>query len=245
MLYTKFTKSNCTQLAVLIDPDRYQHDTLIQLLELAKNCKVDFLFVGGSLLVEHNFEDTLRTIKKHSSIPLILFPGSNYQVHSAADAILFLSLISGRNAEYLIGQHVVAAPLVKEAGLEVIPTGYILVDGGRVSTTSYITQTVPVPADKPEIAMATALAGEMLGLKMIYLEAGSGAKSPVSTAMIREVKNAISIPLIVGGGIRSAEQAEAISKAGADVVVVGNVLEKEPELLMEISLAIHEAKPAR
>jgi len=238
-MYHNFQKKSTSKLAVLIDPDKQDNTSLLRLIELAANSKADFFFVGGSLLVENSFERTIDTIKSHSKIPVIIFPGSSYQLSEKADAILFLSLISGRNPEYLIGQHVVAAPILKESGIEVIPTGYILIDGGRVSTTSYITQTVPVPNDKPDIAVATAIAGEMLGMKLIYLEAGSGAENTVSSEMIRQVKKNISVPLIVGGGIRSAEDAEEICKAGADVIVIGNVLEKAPELLMEISLAVH------
>ena len=226
-------------LAVLIDPDKQTKESSLQLIAHADRCKVDLFFVGGSLLVEDSFERTVSTIKQHCTIPVVIFPGSNYQISAKADALLFLSLISGRNAEYLIGQHVSAAPLIKEHKLETISTGYMLIDGGRISTTSYITQTVPIPADKPDIAVATALAGQMLGMQMIYLEAGSGAHTHVSPSMIKAVKQHILVPLIVGGGIRHAEHAEAVCKAGADVVVVGNILEKEPELLMELSLAVH------
>lgn len=226
-------------LAVLIDPDKHTQESLLQLIRRSESCRIDLFFVGGSLLVEDSFERTVAIIKQHCNIPVVIFPGNNYQVSAKADALLFLSLISGRNAEYLIGQHVTAAPLIKEHRLETIATGYMLIDGGRISTTSYITQTVPIPADKPDIAVATALAGEMLGMQMIYLEAGSGAHTHVSPAMIKAVKQSIGIPLIVGGGIRNAEHVEAVCVAGADIVVVGNVLEKEPELLMEISLAVH------
>ncbi len=238
MLYTKLKSSN-KQLAVLIDPDKHTEESLEQLVELAENARTDFFFVGGSLLLEDRFEKTIAYIKERSKIPVVIFPGNSYQVSAKADAILFLSLISGRNPEYLIGQQVIAAPLIKEVNIETIPTGYLLIDGGRISTTSYITQTVPIPNDKPDIAVATALAGEMLGMKLIYLEAGSGAVNSVSREMIKAVKKNISAPLIVGGGIRSAEQAEETCKAGADIIVVGNILEKEPELLMEISLAVH------
>jgi phosphoglycerol geranylgeranyltransferase len=238
MLYTKLKSSN-KQLAVLIDPDKQTEESLEQLVELAENARTDFFFVGGSLLLEDRFEKTIAYIKERSKIPVVIFPGNSYQVSAKADAILFLSLISGRNPEYLIGQQVIAAPLIKEVNIETIPTGYLLIDGGRISTTSYITQTVPIPNDKPDIAVATALAGEMLGMKLIYLEAGSGAINSVSTEIIKAVKKNISVPLIVGGGIRSAEQAEETCKAGADIIVVGNILEKEPQLLMEISLAVY------
>ncbi len=242
MVYKIFSQKGTPKLAVLVDPDKQSAESLVRLAKLAVNCKADFFFVGGSLLTENSFEQAIITLKTHSNIPVVIFPGNNYQLSKHADAILFLSLISGRNPEYLIGQHVIAAPFVKGTGIEVIPTGYILIDGGKISTTSYITQTVPIPADKPEVAISTAIAGEMLGMKMIYLEAGSGAKYPVSANMIKEVKKNIGVPLIVGGGIRTAEQAEEVCAAGADVLVIGNALEKNPELLMEISLAVHGTK---
>lgn len=245
MVYEKIAEKTPKKLAVLVDPDKQSVDSLLVLIELAVNAKTDFFFVGGSLILENHFEETIATIKKHCNIPVVIFPGNNYQISKSADAILFLSLISGRNAEYLIGQQVVAAPLVKEADLEVIPTGYILVDGGRISTTSYMTQTVPLPNDKPDIAVATAMAGEMLGMKAIYLEAGSGANHCVSSLVIKAVKQNVALPLIVGGGIRTAEQAEEIAKAGVDIIVVGNVLEKEPELLMKISLAVHNCNKVK
>jgi len=245
MVYQKLLQTNTPKLAVLIDPDKQSPENLINLVQLAQNAHVDFFFVGGSLLMEDSFEATVTFIKKHSTIPVIIFPGNNYQVSARADALLFLSLISGRNAEYLIGQHVLAAPIIKETKIETIPTGYLLIDGGNISTTSYITQTVPIPNDKADIAVATALAGEMLGMKLIYLEAGSGAKTTVSTDMVKAVKKNISVPLIVGGGIRTGEMAEQLCQAGADVLVVGNVLEKEPGLLMEISLAVHATRPVQ
>ena len=245
MIYKKIKSNKQAKLAVLIDPDRQNADSLSSLIELSANCKVDFFFIGGSLLIERNFESAIKIIKAQSNIPVIIFPGSNYQLSGKADAILFLSLISGRNPEYLIGQQVVAAPMIKKMGLEAISTGYILVDGGRISSTSYITQTLPVPHTKNDIAVATAQAGEMLGMKLIYLEAGSGAKNTVSAEMVSAVKKKISIPLIVGGGIRTAEQAEEICKAGADMIVVGNALEETPGLLMEISLAVHGVNKAK
>lgn len=229
-----------TKLSVLVDPDNQTPDSLMLLSETINNCKVDIILVGGSLLLDNHFEKTISLLRKNTTVPIVLFPGNNYQVSSQADAILLLSLISGRNPEYLIGQHVVAAPLIRESGLEVIPTGYMLIDGGRVSTTSYMTQTVPIPYDKPDIAVATAMAGEMLGLKAIYLEAGSGAHRSISVDMLRAVRSSVSIPIITGGGIRTPEQAEALAAAGSNMIVVGNILEKQPELLMEISLAVHQ-----
>jgi len=244
-VYQKIINSSDSKLAVLIDPDKQNFDSLPALISLSDNAKVDFFFIGGSLLVDKNFEATIETIKAHSDIPVIIFPGSNYQLSNKADAVLFLSLISGRNPEYLIGQQVVAAPMIKKLELEAISTGYILIDGGRISSTAYMTQTLPIPNDKTDIAVATAQAGELLGMKLIYLEAGSGAKNAVGLDMIKAVKRNISIPLIVGGGIRSSEQAEAICKAGADIIVVGNALEETPGLLMEISLAVHGVNKTR
>lgn len=238
-LYDNLTINSSGKIAVLVDPDKQSQTELLDLVKAAVRCRVDYFFVGGSLLLENNLPATVKIIKAHCTIPVVLFPGSNYQLCEEADALLLLSLISGRNPEYLIGQHVVAAPMIKESGIEAIPTGYLLIDGGKISTTSYITQTVPIPADKPDVAVATAMAGEQLGLKLIYLEAGSGAAQPVSAAMISAVKKNVSLPLIVGGGIRSGAQAEVACQAGADIIVVGNVLEKEPELLMELALAVH------
>ena len=244
-VYEKMVKSAAKQLAVLIDPDKQSAESLSALVQQAESCRADFFFVGGSLLLKGSFEQTVRSIKAQSKLPVVIFPGNNYQVSEAADAILLLSLISGRNPEYLIGQHVSAAADLKKSNLEIIPTGYLLIDGGRISTTSYITQTVPIPADKNDVAVATALAGEMLGLKSIYLEAGSGAQNPVSAKMIKQVKRNITTPLIVGGGIRTGEQADEISRAGADIIVIGNILEKDPEALMEIALGVKSVDKSR
>ncbi len=227
------------RLAVLIDPDNQTPDSLRDMTDRINSARVDMVLVGGSLLLEDRFEETIRLLKKETAAPVVIFPGNNYQVSRSADAILLLSLISGRNPEYLIGQHVVAAPHIRESGLEVIPTGYMLIDGGRVSTTSYMTQTVPIPHDKADIAVATAMAGELLGLRAIYMEAGSGARQSIPAEMLTAVRKAISIPIITGGGIRTPEQAEALAQAGSNLIVVGNVLEKQPELLLEISLAVH------
>jgi putative glycerol-1-phosphate prenyltransferase len=181
----------------------------------------------------------IRQIKTQSSIPVILFPGSNLHIDTSADAIFFLSLISGRNPDFLIGQHVIAAPSLKKSRLEILPTGYILVDSGRQTTVSYISNTMPIPYDKPEIAACTAMAGEMLGLKLIYLDAGSGALKQISSKMIAAVRKSVDVPLIVGGGIRSAEEALEAFEAGADVVVIGNGIEKNPNLLAEVSEKMH------
>jgi putative glycerol-1-phosphate prenyltransferase len=170
---------------------------------------------------------------------VILFPGSPSQISRYADALLYLSLISGRNADLLIGQHVISAPFVKKSGLEIISTGYMVIDGGAPTTVSYISNASPIPADKADIALCTAMAGEMLGMKTIYMDSGSGAKKAISEEMISAVAASIDIPLIVGGGIRDAEKAYLNCKAGADVIVIGNAIEKDPSLIKEMAAAIH------
>lgn len=218
-------------LAVLIDPDKADEAHLHRLIPASEAAGACCFLVGGSLLSTQLLESTLLRLRELTELPLILFPGSIQQVSSKADALLFLSLISGRNPEFLIGAHVTAAPAIKAAGIEVLPTGYMLIDGGAPTTVSYISNTPPIPANKPDIAACTAMAGEMLGLKLIYLDTGSGAPNPVPAKTIEAVKMAINLPIIVGGGICTAEGAEAAWAAGADLVVVGNAFEANPELL--------------
>ena len=227
------------QLAILVDPDKFDPERII---DIAHDAGVDYFFTGGSLLTNGNLEHCIEEIKKRSSLPVILCPGNTLQISKKADAILLLSLISGRNPEMLIGKHVIAAPLLKAAALEVISTGYMLIESGRQTTVSYISNTTPIPADKDDVAICTALAGEMLGLKMIYLEAGSGAVNPVSESMIRGVKQSLQVPLIVGGGINSRERAEKALRAGADVIVVGNAAEKDANVIREIAQAVKDLK---
>ncbi|MBL7736205.1 MAG: geranylgeranylglyceryl/heptaprenylglyceryl phosphate synthase [Chitinophagaceae bacterium] len=227
--------------AVLIDPDKISLEGADRLAALAHDAKVDYLFVGGSLVISNHLDKVVQQIKKSCDIPVILFPGSPSQISCFADALLYLSLISGRNPELLIGQHVISAPAVRQSGLEILSTGYMVVDGGAPTTVSYISNALPIPADKQEIAMCTAMAGEMLGMKLIYLDAGSGAKRPVSEEMIASVARQVSIPLIVGGGISDPEKAYLNCKAGADLIVVGNAIEKDPRLILEMSAAIHIA----
>lgn len=230
-----FRKEGRKALAVLLDPDKAGSTGLPAFVKKLAEAKPDFFFVGGSLITGNSFHILVEAIRRNCDVPVVLFPGSNLYIHSDADGILLLSLISGRNPEFLIGQHVTAAPILRNSGLEILPTGYILVDGGRPTTVSYISDTRPVPADKPEIAACTAMAGEMLGLRLLYLDAGSGAMQAVPESMISEVKKAVSLPLLVGGGIRSAALAEKAWKAGADCLVVGNALENEPSLLPELT----------
>jgi len=196
---------------------------------------VHYFFVGGSLMTSDKFEQTIKLLKSTSKIPVIIFPGSNVQISKEADAILLLSLISGRNPEYLIGQHVIAAPYLKKSGLEILPTGYMLIDGANTTTANYMSNSNPIPRDKDDIAMCTALAGEMLGLKLIYMDGGSGAGKTISESMVRAVKSQIDIPLVIGGGITNAAMAVDIWNAGADLIVVGNAIEKDFSLITAIS----------
>jgi len=225
--------------AVLIDPDKVDSASVSKLVVSAEDAKVDYFLVGGSLVVTDHLDECVNTIKQQTDIPVILFPGSPSQISKYADALFYLSLISGRNPELLIGQHVISAPFVKKSGLEIISTGYMVVDGGAPTTVSYISNASPIPADKNDIALCTAMAGEMLGMKTIYMDAGSGAQKPIPEAMISAVAQNINIPLIIGGGIRDAEKAYLNCKAGADVIVVGNALEKQPSLMKEMAAAVH------
>ena len=230
---------NRKSFAVLIDPDKVDDAAVDNLLQLSFEAKVDYFLVGGSLVISNYLDDCIQRLKKGSDIPVILFPGSPAQVSKFADALLYLSLISGRNPELLIGQHVVSAPVVKQSGLEIMPTGYMVIDGGAPTTVSYISNAAPLPSDKNEIAVCTAMAGEMLGMRLIYMDAGSGAKRPISESMIQQVSSGIDVPLIVGGGIITPEKAYLNCKAGADLIVVGNAIEKDAGLIKEMAAAIH------
>jgi len=231
---------NRKSIAVLVDPDKVEdHSRLLHLIHLASENCVDYFFVGGSLVTSASLSEVVRKIKENVSIPVVLFPGHSIQVEASADALLFLSLISGRNPELLIGQHVVAAPILKNTRLEVIPTGYMLINSGRITSVAYISNTMPIPDDKYSLAASTALAGQMLGLQTIYIDAGSGAEKEISPRMIAAVRKAITVPLVVGGGINSARKAIAALEAGADMIVVGNALEKNPDLLTEVAEKIY------
>lgn len=237
-IYTKIKDDAMQQkkkIAVLVDPDKFNP----YLIEMADQCHVDYFFAGGSILTNGNLEECIKAIKKISTKPVVIFPGDNTQICNKADALLLLSLVSGRNPEYLIGQHVSASIKLKKSGLEIIPTGYLLIDGENVSATAYKTQTMPLPSNNPKIAIATALAAEQLGMKLIYLEAGSGAAKCIPAATIAEVKKMITLPLIVGGGIDSPEKAIECFRAGADIIVIGNVLEKYPSLIKTITATVN------
>jgi len=226
-------------LAVLIDPDKSSEQDLISLCQKSEASGADLIFVGGSLLTGDHLESCLETVKQACSIPVILFPGSVLQVSDKADGILFLSLISGRNPDLLIGNHVIAAPYLKNTKLEVLPTAYMLVDCGQTTTAIYMSNSQPLPYHKPEIAACTAMAGEFLGLQYFYLDGGSGAEKPISAEMIGAIHKSIDKPIIVGGGIRTPEAALEIANAGADVVVIGNLFESNPSAVSSMAEALH------
>lgn len=221
------------QIALLIDPDKQDKTSLLTLLKNAVKGGISFILIGGSL-TSKSINDTITLIKQNCNLPVFLFPGSLMQLCDQADGILLLSLLSGRNAEFLIGNHVQAAPFLKKSGMEVIPTGYILIDCGQRTSVEYMSNTLPIPFNKPDIAVATAMAGEMLGHKLIYLEGGSGANTHIDCSLVKEVKASISIPLIIGGGIRTAADARNIFEAGADIIVIGTVTEEKPNSIIEI-----------
>ncbi len=227
------------QFVVLVDPDKVDDRGIKKVADYSQKAKVDYFFVGSSLLTNNNLDHCIKSLKENSDIPVILFPGNTLQMSNLADGFLYLSLISGRNAEMLIGRHVIAAPYLKLSGLEIISTGYMLIDSGKPTTVSYMSNSSPIPAEKTDVAVCTAMAGEMLGLKLIYMDAGSGAENPVSKDMINEVSKSINVPLIIGGGICTAEKAVESARSGADVVVVGNSIESNPDLIGEIAAAIH------
>ncbi len=227
---------------ILIDPDKTDEKKLPEFIRHATDAGVDGFLVGGSLIMDNSFHHCIRTIKNNTNVPVIIFPGNVQQVSNEADAILFLSLISGRNPEYLIGSHVVAAPMIKKIGLETIPTAYLLIESGKTTSAEFMSNTKPLPRHKPDIAVAHSLAAEYLGFKMLYLEAGSGAENSVPEEIIHAISQHTSLPLIVGGGITSPEIARKKVEAGAKFIVTGNVLEKngEKDFIKEFVSAIHK-----
>jgi len=220
--------------AILIDPDHEQDPRFEELLEFISQGSLDIVLVGGSTSQDENIDRVIHKLRQATKVPILLFPGNSFQISTEADGLLLPSLISGRNPEYLIGKHVEAANIIYRSGLPVFSLGYILIDGGTVSATSYITQTKPIPAHQSRLAAQTALAGQLLGMKCIYLESGSGAHNRTSSHMIKEVKSVLNIPLIVGGGIRTPEDVAEVVSAGADMVVVGTALEQKPSDLTRL-----------
>lgn len=220
------------RLGLLVDPDGYDDPGLEELMGMINAYPPDLLLVGGSMLLKP-IDLTITALKLGTSLPVFIFPGNLFQLSDRADGILFLSLISGRNPEFLIGNHVLASPHLGRSGIEVIPTGYMLIGDGKMSSVEYMSNTTPIPGDKMDIAVATAMAGEMLGLKALYLEAGSGASHTVKPGLVDAIRKNISLPLMVGGGIRTKESAMEIFAAGADLIVVGNAIEQDPRLLKD------------
>jgi phosphoglycerol geranylgeranyltransferase len=226
---------------LLLDPDKVGSGRLVQMAEAAAVCGVDAILAGSSYVACHDYEDRLAELKKASSLPVILFPGNSRQVSRHADGLLFLSLISGRNPTYLIEEQVRGAPLIKSYGLEAIPTAYMLIESGKVTSVQYVSDTIPIPRDKTDIAMAHALAARYMGMKTVYLEAGSGALQPVPEEMVSAVADYCGLPVIVGGGIRTPGEAAARVAAGASFIVIGTRLEFENDtgLMAEMADAIH------
>jgi phosphoglycerol geranylgeranyltransferase len=233
MQIVKQFSSSSKKLAILIDPDKTGINRLKEIVEIVEKAKSSdvFIFIGGSLMFNTEIDNYLQTIRNNTKSPIVLFPGANDCISAQADAFLLLSLISGRNPEWLISRHVQSASRLKNAQLEIISTSYLLIACGKAKTVHYISNTQAIPSDKEEIAVATAMAGEMIGHQVCYLEAGSGADFPVPAKLIAAVRNAIQIPLIVGGGIRTSEQMHESLNAGADVIVIGNAFEDKPEFL--------------
>lgn len=222
------------QIAVLIDPEKtHTKSSLKELVEKAEFAGVNFFFIGGSTVTRDEFEQCMNNLSQMTSLPLVIFPGSSNQVSHQADALLYLSLISGRNPDYLIGHHVASAQELYEMDIEVIPTGYILIDGGNLSSVAYVSQTTPIPPSKESIILNTAKAGVLQGKKLLYLDAGSGAKNPVPEEVIKKIAD-LKSPLIIGGGIREVDQIKAMHKAGASVVVIGNKIEEDIDFLLDI-----------
>ncbi len=223
------------QIAVLIDPEKTNSESvLLPLLEKATFAKVDYFFVGGSTVSRKDLEKTIQIIKSHSEVPVVIFPGSSTQISNQADAILFLSLVSGRNPDFLITHHINCVEELMQMNLEVIPTAYVLVDGGCKSSVAYVSQTTPVPREQTTIAINTALAAVLQGKKLVYFDAGSGANQTVPVEFVQKLKNSINIPVIVGGGIRSENDLKEFKKAGVNVMVIGNHLEENMDFLLDI-----------
>ena len=235
MRILELLKNKQKQLAILIDPDK--HNSEVKLVELITKINLlspSFIFIGGSTVNAHDFKFCFSILKQHTTLPLIIFPGSHIQVDEKADAILFLSLISGRNPDFLIGHQIEAAHKLKQLDLEVISTAYMLIDGGKNSSVAYVSQTSPIPADQIKIAVNTAIAGELMGMKAVFMDAGSGAINSVPTNMIKEVANHITVPLIIGGGLKTIEDIENTLNSGANVAVIGNKIEENIDFLLDL-----------
>ena len=231
-------KTNGAGFIILIDPDKKNDKKIDQMAQVA-NLYADAIFVGGSIMMDKLYHERVKRIKSISKIPVILFPGGVNQLNDCYDAMLFMSLLSGRNPHYLIGEQVIASPIIKDFRIETIPTGYLLVDGGSPTTVEFISGTKPLSPSRPDVIVSHALAAQYLGMKLIYLEAGSGAKDKIPGAVIRKVASEIDIGLIVGGGIRTPQMAKSIVESGASYVVIGSAIEDSSAIAKEFSSAIH------
>ncbi len=222
------------QLALLIDPDKVSDKKLLFLSRNAEKSGFDLIFIGGSLLFS-DIHYCIEKIKENTTLPVYIFPGNSMQLSENADGILFLSLVSGRNPEFLIGQHVIAAPIIKKMNLKVIPVAYMLIESGNTTSVEYMSNTKPIPSEKTDIILATAMASEMLGFKMIYLEAGSGAKKTIPIEIIKKLSENTTLPIIVGGGVKKVEHAQQCFDNGANTVVIGNAIEENIELMSQFT----------
>ena len=231
------------QIALLIDPEKaLDPKELAELVKKAEFAGIHYFFVGGSTVLRSDVERVVTALKKSSNIPVVLFPGASHQLSQEADALLFLNLISGRNPDFLIGHHVQCAEEVDAMDIEVIPTSYILIDGGKMSSVAYISQTTPIPRDQANIILKTALAGQLMGQRLTYLDAGSGALEPVSENVIQFLRSRLKTPIIVGGGIQRTETMEQLAAAGANILVIGNKIEENIDFLLDIKSFIKDHK---
>lgn len=231
------------QIALLIDPEKaLDPKELAELVKKAEFAGIHYFFVGGSTVLRSDVERVVTALKQSSNIPVVLFPGASHQLSQEADALLFLNLISGRNPDFLIGHHVQCAEEVDAMDIEVIPTSYILIDGGKMSSVAYISQTTPIPRDQANIILKTALAGQLMGQRLTYLDAGSGALDPVPENVIRVLNSRIKTPIIVGGGIQNTETMEQLAAAGANILVIGNKIEENIDFLLDIKSFITDHK---
>jgi phosphoglycerol geranylgeranyltransferase len=230
---------------LLLDPDKLANENLGNIVEYAQESGVDAFFVGSSIMTRDIFEKSLSEIKRHAKVPVIIFPGSLFQISGKADAILFLSVLASRNTDLIVGNHVHAAPLIRQHNLETISTAYLLVESGKITSAHFMSDSFPIPREKPEIAAAYSMAAEMFGIKMVYLEAGSGALESVPAEMVRTVSKSVQMPVIVGGGIRNPEKANELASAGASFIVTGNFFEKNgnSNKLKEFAKAVHFKQP--
>ena len=231
---------NGTSFILLIDPDKKNNDKIDKLVEHANMNGVDAIFVGGSLMMDSLYHERIERIKYISNVPLVLFPGAINQINRHFDAMLFMSLLSGRNPHYLIGEQVLAAPIVKDIGVETIPTGYVLIDGGSPTTVEFVSGTRPLPPSRIDLIISHALAAQFLGMDILYLEAGSGAKKRVPNEVVEMVAKESQLDIIVGGGIKSPNDASELAQAGASFVVVGSAIEKSIESMNDFAAAIHD-----